>query len=142
MRKFIGALAGIVVGILVQGGLGYLSSLIYPQPAIDMRDRQQVAESFANASTGTLLFYLASFFAAALLGAWVARLIARSKAAGWVAAGVMALMALVIAIFYPDPAWAQFGAFGAALLGGLIGCHLPAGAEPIAAATTDADNAV
>ena len=92
-----------------------------------MRNRQQVAESFASAPTGTLLFYLASFFAAALLGAWVARLIARSKAIGWVAAGVMALMALVIAIFYPDPAWAQFGAFGAALLGGLIGSHLPGG---------------
>lgn len=140
MRKFIGALVGIVVGIVVQGGIGYASALAYPQPAIDMRDRQQVAESFANAPTGTLLFYLASFFAAALLGAWVARLIGRSRAVGWVAAGVMALMALVIAIFYPDPAWSQFGAFGAALLGGLIGCHLPAGAEP-AATTTGADAA-
>lgn len=142
MRKFIGALVGIVVGIVVQGVIGYASALVYPQPAIDMRNRQQVAESFANASTGTLLFYLASFFFAALLAAWAARLIARSKAVGWVAAGVMALMALVIAIFYPDPAWAQFGAFGTALFGGLIGCHLPAGAEPVAAATADADDGV
>ena len=142
MGKLLGALAGTVVGIAVQAGIGFLSALVYPRPAIDMSDRAQVAESFATSPPGASVLYLASFFLAAMIGAWLARRVARSDGIGWLPAGVLAAMALVIAIFYPEPAWAQFGAFGAALIGGLLGGHLPAGvaALPEGAATTT-DNA-
>lgn len=140
MGKALAATAGIVVGIGVQAAIGYASALAYPQPAIDMGNRAQVAESFAASPTGASVMYLASFFFAALVGAWLARALARSNGIGWIPAGVLALMALLIALFFPDPAWAQFGAFGAALIGGLLGCHLPAGTAPPpaeTAATTD-----
>lgn len=138
--KALGGLVGILVGIAVQAAIGYVSALAFPRPAIDMTDQQAVAESFATSPPGASALYLASFFLGALIGAWLARRIARSNRIGWLPAGVLAAMALAIAIFYPDPAWAQFGAFAAALIGGLIGNHLPAGIAaipPEAAPTTD-----
>jgi len=142
MRKVLGALAGTIAGVAVQAAIGYLSAIAYPRPAIDMSDRAQVAESFATSPPGASALYLASFFLGAMIGAWLARRLARSDRIGWLPAGVLAAMALIVAIFYPEPAWAQFGAFAAALVGGLIGGHLPAGIAALAeGATATSDDA-
>ncbi len=131
MRIFAGSLVGIVVGILVQSLAAYISGRLFPVRAIDIWDQRQIAEAFATRPVGGLAISMAGYFAGALTGAWAARLISRADYTAWIAAGVIALMALIVAVAYPDPAWAQFGAFGVALLGGLIGRHLPVPKRPI-----------
>jgi hypothetical protein len=133
LRKFLGVLGGIVIAVAIQSAIAYATSIAFPQPGIDVFDQRQVAQSFAARETGALILYVASYFVAALVGAISSRIIGRSNALAWVPAGVMAAMALVIALVYPDPAWAQFGAFVAALLGGFVGRHWPARAAAVPA---------
>jgi uncharacterized membrane protein (DUF485 family) len=125
MGKSLGAVfAGIAAGIVVQAALAWLVSLAYPMAAAPF-DRRAMAEAYASVPTGGALLNMLAFFLAAAAAAWVARRMGGSVRSGWIAAGVIAAIALVIALVYPDPAWAQIGALAAALLGGLVGCHLP-----------------
>ena len=137
MRTTLGIVAGIIAALIVQSALGYLSAALFPMPAVNLYDSQQVAESFAARPTGALLISLLGYFAGALAGGYVARLIADKPWTVWVPAGLLALMGLIIAVTYPEPAWAQFGAFLAALLGGMAARHLPARSR-VATAAPDA----
>jgi lysylphosphatidylglycerol synthetase-like protein (DUF2156 family) len=129
MRAIGGTLAGIVVGLIVQSALGYLANMLFPMVANPL-NRTQMAEAYAARPAAAAILWMALYLVSALVAAYVARTVARRQRAGWIAGGFIALMALVLAIFYPEPVWAQFGAFLAALLGTLFGCHIPLRRHP------------
>jgi lysylphosphatidylglycerol synthetase-like protein (DUF2156 family) len=124
MRALGGTLAGIVVGLIVQSALGYLANLLFPMVANPL-NRAQMADAYAARPAIAAILWMAVYLISAFVAAYVARSIAKRRWSGWVAGGFVALMALVLALFYPEPAWAQFGAFLAALLGTMFGCHAP-----------------
>lgn len=137
MGKSVGAVfAGMAAGIVLQAALAWLVSLAYPMAAAPF-DRRAMAEAYASVPTGGGLLNILAFFLSAAAAAWVARLLGGSLRAGWIAAGAIATIALIIALVYPDPAWAQIGALAAALIGGLAGCHLPVSAARTGASGFD-----
>ncbi len=124
MRAFLGILVGLIAAIAVQAALDWIASQIYPVAITDLWDRQQVSEAFASRPTGALLLSVLNYFLAGLVGGVVAKRIARRGFAAWIPAGVLALMALLIAFSYPMPTWTLFASLAAPLIGGMIARHL------------------
>ena len=124
MRIAFGIIAGIVLGLAVQTAVDVVTNQIYPSPAVDMWNRQQVAEVFAARPAGALALNILSYFLGAFAGGYVARRVSRRGWTLWVPAVLLALMALVIVLNFPIPAWAQFGCFLAPLLGGVAARHV------------------
>lgn len=140
-RRIGGIAAGIAGGVALQSLLGYLVGQAFPLAA-DPFDRRAAAEAYAELPAAGAALGILTYFLAAAVAAWIARWVGRSSRAGWIAAGVIAAFALTIAIVYPEPAWAQFGALLAALLGGLAGSHIAVpGATPRSAAAESHDAA-
>jgi len=106
VRLIAGILAGVVVQILVTMGVQLLGHSLYPPPAgIDPMNPEHVERLLATMSAAALAFVPASWFLGALLGAWVADVIARKALAGWVVAlWVICASAYVLATI-PHPAW-------------------------------------
>lgn len=138
MRIFLGILAGIVAALIVQGGLVYLASLVVEMPAVRTVSREEVAQAVAAASSGAHLVTLLSYVIGGLAAVWIGAGIARVGWAGWIGAGLLAAVGLASAFLFPDPAWAQFGAPIAALVGGFVGRHLAPAPPPAPAADTTA----
>jgi hypothetical protein len=126
MRAAIAILAGIIVALAVQAGVDWVTSLLYPYAISDIWDRRQVSEAMAARPTGALLLTVLGYFLGALAGGAVAKSIFRRGWACWVPAGVMAAIALVLALAYPLAEWAWFATFVAPLIGGLLANHLVA----------------
>ena len=124
MRIALGILAGILVGLAVQTAVDVLTNQIYPSPGLDIRNRQQIAEVFAARPAGALVLNILGYFLGAFAGGYVARRVSRRGWTVWVPAVLLALMALVIVLNFPIPAWAQFGCFLAPLLGGVLARHV------------------
>lgn len=133
MRAVLAIVAGIVAALTVQAAVDWITSLLYPSAITDIWDRRQVSEAMAARPVGALLLTVLSYFLGALVGGAVAKLIHRRSWACWIPAGLLALVAVLVAFFYPIAEWAGFGCFVAALIGGLIANHLvadrPADAE-------------
>ena len=126
MRATLAILAGIIVAMAVQAGIDWVGNLLYPYAVTDMWDRQQISDAMAARPTAALLLTVLGYFLGGLLGSLVAKLISRRGWVCWVPAGVMAAVALVIALNYPIAEWAWFATFAAPLIGGLIANHLVA----------------
>ena len=141
MRAILGILAGIIAALVVQAGVDFATSLAYPYPITDLWDRQQVSEAMATRPTAALVLTVLGYFLGALAGGVVGKLIARRGWACWVPAGVMAAIALLIALNYPLAEWAWFATFVAPLIGGLIANHLVAEGEPATAPPAPASEA-
>lgn len=130
MRAVLAIILGIIVAIAVQSGADVVTSMIYPTSITNMWDRAQVAEALAARPPAALWIGVAGYFAGGLVGGFVGKLIWRRPVAAWVPAGLLALMALVLAFSYPIPTWAMFATFLAPLIGGLIANHLIRDAVP------------
>ena len=126
MRAALAVLVGIVLALVVQSGLDWLTSQFYPYDITNVWDRRQVSEAMASRPTPALLLTVLGYFLAALAGGVAAKRIWRRAWACWVPAGVMAAIALLIAFSYPLAEWAWFATFVAPLIGGLIANHLVA----------------
>ena len=124
MRAFLGIVLGIVVGIALQSAADVITSLLYPTSITNMWDRAQVAEAFAARPAPALWIGVAGYFVGGLGGGLVGKLIWRRPIAAWLPAGLLALMALILAFSYPIPTWTMFATFIAPLIGGLIANHL------------------
>jgi hypothetical protein len=131
MRAFLGIVVGIVVGIALQSAADFVTSLLYPTSITNMWDRAQVADALAARPAAALWIGVAGYFIGGLGGGLVGKLVWRRAVAAWVPAGVLALMALILAFNYPIPTWTMFATFIASLLGGLLANHL---IQPAAAA--------
>jgi hypothetical protein len=140
MRAIAGIIAGLITGLLATilvGSIGVGATLSGPIRA-DVSDPRQVVEAFANMSLGPQLALMAAWFAGGLIGALIAKLIARRSWAGWTVAVLIAAYVVLNMLVLALPGWMQALSVVAPLLGGLIGNHLVRGGAAPAAATTDA----
>jgi len=128
MRIFFGLLASVLAALIIQGGTVYLASLLVEMPAVGTASRQEIAEAIAAASPAAHLVTIASYLLAGLGAVWIGAAIGRAGWPGWIGVCVIAALGLVSAFLFPEPAWAQFGAPIAALVGGFAGRHLVRGA--------------
>jgi len=144
MRGVLAVIAGIVAAFAVQSLVDWISYQFYPAAITDMWDRRQISEAMAARPVGALLLTVLGYLLGGLAGGATGKLIHRRRWACWTPVGIFALTALVLALAYPIAEWAAFGAFLAALIGGLVANHLVADgapeleAEAVAESATDA----
>ena len=67
---------------------------------------------------------IVGFVVGAVVGGAVGEGVGRRPAAAWTAAIVLAAMAALVGLNFPQPGWASIGMVVAALLGGLLANHL------------------
>jgi hypothetical protein len=105
-----GGLAAGVVGAAVLLYLGvYLCHMIYPLPAdLDTRDSSALANYMAAAPPSVLLVFLATWFVAALGGAFTAARIAGAPSA-WLSGALLLALALANLARVPQPLWLSVG---------------------------------
>ena len=139
VRTFLGILASVLAALAVQAGVVYLASAFVDMPAVTSVAREEVANAVASASATAHLVTLLSYFLAGLAAAWIGIAVGRQEWVGWTGAAAIALVGLILAFLFPDPAWAQFGAPIAALVGAVIARHLAPAAPPADAAGAPAD---
>lgn len=134
MRAVLGIVVGVIVGVLAQTGADVVNNILYPVRISNMLDLEQVARAMEARPTAALALGAFSYFLGGLVGGLVGKLIWRHKAAAWIPAILLALMALIIAFNLPMPSWAMFATFAAPLIGGLIANHLVKDAQAAAEA--------
>ena len=138
MRAALAIIAGFVGALCVLAAVDAVNSFFYPYALTDVWDRREVSEAMAVRPTGALVLTVLGYFLGGLAGGTIAKSIHRRAWACWVPVGLFALTALIVALSYPIPEWAGFGAFLAALIGGLIANHLVAEREYAEAAPPSA----
>jgi hypothetical protein len=136
-RLILGIVAGAVAGIVLQSLLSFLANLLVPV-AGNPFDRQQVAEAYAGRPPAAAILGIVIFLLSAFAAAYTARLVGRRTVGGWIAGAVIAAMALMLAMVYPEPVWGQVGALIASVLGMFLGCHAPLRFAQAPAGTDDA----
>lgn len=143
MRAVGGIIAGLIVGLvatILVGILGVGATLSGPVNT-DLSDPRQVVETFAAMSSGPKIALMVAWFAGGLVGALVAKAIARKSWAAWTVAILIALYVLLNMLVLPLPGWMQALSIAAPLVGALIGNHLVKGSAAPAIATADAGDA-
>ena len=142
MRAILGLLGGLVAGAVAMGICALAGGLLYPSNVgINPSRPQEIIDAFAGLPMGAKIAMILSWFAGALVGAAVAKLIVRQGWAAWTIAALFALYVLVTVLILPMPGWMQTLAIVAPLIGGLIANHLVKSRAPDLpgeAATTDA----
>ena len=128
------AVAGIVVGLIA----GFIATIVigiigvgatFTAPAgMNVSTPQQVLEAFAAMPTGPKIALMIAWFGGGLVGAAVAKLIARQGWAAWTVAALIAAYVLLNTLVLPLPGWMQVLSIAAPLIGGLIANHLVKGA--------------
>lgn len=128
-RKILGTFAGLIAAVMMVLIVQAVGHRIWPLPqGVDFTDVEQVAALVRGMPAGALLWVAFSYFAATLVGGYVALKIARDAwASTWpavavegvlLAFGVMNLMAL------PHPAWFWVTALASFPLGALVAIRL------------------
>jgi hypothetical protein len=129
MRAVLGLLGGLVAGAVAMGVFALIGGLLYPSDiAINPSRPQEIIEAFGGLPMGAKIAMILSWFAGALIGAAVAKLIVRQGWAAWTITALFALYVLVTVLILPMPGWMQTAAIVAPLIGGLIANHLVKGA--------------
>jgi hypothetical protein len=143
MRAVGGIIAGLIAGLIATilvGIVGVGATLSAPVNA-DISDPRQVVEAFANMGSGPKIALMLAWFAGGLVGALVAKLIARKSWAAWTVAILIACYVVLNTLVLPLPAWMQALSIAAPLLGALIGNHLVKGGAAPEAVTVEAGDA-
>jgi hypothetical protein len=138
MRAIAGIIVGLVAGFLATILIGIVGvGATFSAPAgMDATNTRQVLEAFADMPQGPKIALMIAWFAGGLVGALVAKLIARKAWAAWTVAALIAAYVVLNTLVLPLPGWMQALSIAAPLLGGLIGNSLIAARDP-AAPTTD-----
>lgn len=138
MRAVLGIIVGLLVGFLALILIGIIGvGATYTVPAdINLYDNRAVLELLLNMPPGPKIAFVVALFGWALVGAAIAKLIARRAWAAWTVTGLVTVYVVLSVIALPLAAWMQAVAIAAPLIGGLIANHLIAARLP-AAATTD-----
>lgn len=122
--RIVGIIVGIVAAVVAQSICDLLINQAYPSQITDLWNRQQVNEAFAARPAVALILAICGFLVGALVGGVVGKLIGRRPAAAWAGAVVLAAMAGLLGLNFPQPGWASIGMVVAALVGGLLANHL------------------
>jgi hypothetical protein len=142
MRAFAGIIVGLIVGFVATIAIGLLVGIVYPSSAsVDLNRPEQIIEAFAAMPFGAKLGLMLAWFGGALVGAIVAKLIARKGWVAWTVTGLVVAYVIANVFVLPMPGWMQALSIVAPLLGGLLGNHLVASrdTDPAPAMTTDGD---
>jgi len=139
MRAVAGIVVGLVVSLIVAviAGIVALGATFSLPPGIDATDVNSVVDTLKVMPQSTELALAAAWFASAVCGAAVAKLIAHRAFAAWAVALVVAAYFGLNAVTLSLPTWVLALWIVAPLLGGLLGSRL-FGAEP-AVVTTDVE---
>src|SRR5688572_24791654 len=141
MRGVLAVVAGILAGFAAVVLIALIGGWFFPSPdRIDGLNSEQLVAVFPTLPTGAKVAIILSWFGGALVGATVAKLIARRGWAAWTLAGIFVVYVFISTLVLPMPGWLQAVAVLAPLIGGLLGNHLvddrlviaeaPAAAEP------------
>jgi hypothetical protein len=138
MRAIAGIIVGLVAGFLATILIGIVGvGATFSAPAgMDATNTRQVLEAFADMPQGPKIALMIAWFGGGLVGALVAKLIARKAWAAWTVAALVAAYVVLNTLVLPLPGWMQALSIAAPLLGGLIGNYLIA-ARDSGAPTTD-----
>lgn len=128
MRAVVGIIVGLVVGFLALVVIGIIGvGATYSVPAdIDLYDNRAVVDLVLNMPPGPKIAFVVALLVWALVGAAMAKLIARRAWVAWTVAGLVTVYVVLSVLSLPLPAWMQAVTIAAPLLGGLIGNHLVA----------------
>jgi hypothetical protein len=143
MRAVGGIIAGLIAGVIatiVIGIVGVGMTISGPVNA-DTSDPNQVIEAFANMGSGPKIALMLAWFAGGLVGALVAKLIARTSWAVWTVVILFACYVVLNTLVLPAPGWMQALSIAAPLIGGLIGNHLVKGGAAPEAVIVEAGDA-
>ena len=108
IRTTLGVVAGAVAALLVLAGCGHAALALHPLPAgTSLHSLHALASHLQSAPPGAMACLVAGFGLAALLGGWLAALIARLHRGGAaVTIGtVVTVVVLVAAALVPQPDW-------------------------------------
>jgi len=108
IRNTFGILAGAIAVVLVLVGCGYATQALHPFPAdADPRSLKAVADYIQTAPVDALACIVTGFGLAALVGGWLATLVARPRRGGAaLAIGAALTVAVVVAAaLVPQPDW-------------------------------------
>ncbi|HKR24521.1 MAG TPA: hypothetical protein VJS15_04625 [Allosphingosinicella sp.] len=136
MRAIAGIIIGLIVGFaatILIGIIGIGATYSAP-PGMEATNPRQVLEAFAGMSQGPQIALMLAWFGGGLVGALVAKLIARKGWAAWTVAVLIAAYVVMNMLVLPLPGWMQALSVAAPLIGGLIANHLVKGARPAAEA--------
>ena len=126
MRKFLGVLAGLVALVAVVWVVEAIGHSVWPPPpGTNPSDPAQLATLLDKIPLAAKIAVVVAWFAGALAGAWVANLVARWAAAGWIVVAIGIAFGVMTLFMIPHPLWMQVAAVAAPLLGGWIGLRLP-----------------
>jgi hypothetical protein len=139
MRAVAGIICGLIAGLIatILVGIVGVGATFTPPDGIDPANSRQVLEAFGGMPAGSKIAIMLAWFAGGLVGALVAKAIARQAWAAWTVSSLTAAYVLLNVLVLPMPGWMQALSVVAPLIGGLIGNHLVK-AAPAAAATDPA----
>ena len=138
MRALAGIVVGLVAGFLATIIIGIVGGMIYPSPAgVEIANARQIIEAFVEMPLGAKVALMLAWFGGALVGAFVAKLIARSAWPAWTVTGLIAAYVVANTFVLPMPGWMQALSIAAPLIGGLIANHLVRDGVPDAVDAAD-----
>lgn len=124
-RKILGLIAGILVAFVSLWLIDAIGHIFYPIPAdLDQNDMAAWAEFVKAMPLGALLFVLAGWFIATLVGGWLACFIVKVKPmlfAG-IVGGLMLIVNIISLVMIPHPLWFSI----TAVIGILLATYLAA----------------
>ena len=106
MRIVLGVAAGVLVAFLCVFAVEMVGHSLYPPPeGLDLRNPADVDRLMASLPAMAFVFVLGAWFLGALLGAWVANVIAKRGLAGWIVALLVVAGGVATMVMIPHPAW-------------------------------------
>jgi hypothetical protein len=126
-RTVTGVLVGAVLGLVVAALFGWLGEYVFP-PSVQVDMNPTLARTLPM-PMGEVVVQLMGWILSGLFGGYVAARIAGiGEWPAWASGGVMAVSALIFAIFWPHPLWfvilcvlvVAASGFGAGRLGGQV----------------------
>lgn len=126
MHKFLGVVAGIVALAATVWIIEAIGHSLFPlPPGTDLSDRAQLAGLMDKVPLGAKLAVVLAWFAGALDGAFVARLVSRWTPSAWIVVALGIAFGVATLLMIPHPLWMQIAAVATPLLGGWIATRLP-----------------
>jgi len=139
MRAVAGIIVGLIAGLIaaiIVGVVGVRATFTVPA-GIDPANTRQVLEAVANMPPISHVALAFAWLVGALVGAMVAKAIARKAWAAWAVTLVMAIYFGLGSLTLPLPVWVQALWIAAPLIGGFIGNRLVKAAPPADTAAID-----
>jgi hypothetical protein len=122
LRRFLGTIVGILAALAVLYLVGLVDLALYPAPTLDP-DGDAAAPALAM-PLGAMLFVIAGWLLAPLVGVLIALRIDHWDASAWILIVLCGVASLGNAMLLPSSAWMEIASVVAPVAGGVIGLGL------------------